>query len=215
MVSAETLVDYPYCIIPFTVHTDASDKQLGSVIIQNNKPIAFLSRELRKPQRNYTTTEREILAIVECLKQFRGILFGYEINLFSYYNNLVSAANLSESQMVMLWRLIIEEFGPNIQNIYGFDKIVADTLSRLLSMPSDKYETCTRKAQYHANNLFALGRVEKRGFFSLNLLIVQREQQKELRNINYKLSTYISDQGSGYSKKALNEVDIICYDSNI
>ena len=111
MVSAETLVDYPYCKIPFTVHTDASDKQLGSVIIQNNKPIAFLSRKLSKPQRNYTTTEREILAIVECLKQFRGIIFGHEINVFSDHKNLVYAKPPSESQRVMRWKLILEKFG--------------------------------------------------------------------------------------------------------
>ena len=82
MVSAETLLIYPHWKRPFIVHTDASDKQLGAVISQNNKPIAIFSRRLSKPQRNYTTTEKELLAIVECLKQCQGILFGYEINVF-------------------------------------------------------------------------------------------------------------------------------------
>ena len=77
MISAETMLSYLYWKLPFTVHTDASDKQLGAVIIQNNKPIAFLSRKLSKLQRNYTTTKKGLLSIVECLKQFRGILFGY------------------------------------------------------------------------------------------------------------------------------------------
>ena len=49
MVSAETLLRYPYWKIPFTVNTDASDKKLGSVISQNNKPIAFFSIILTKP----------------------------------------------------------------------------------------------------------------------------------------------------------------------
>ena len=70
MVSAETLISYPYWKLPLAVHTDASDKQVGAVISHNNKPIAFLSRKLIDPQRNYTTTEKESLAIVECLKQF-------------------------------------------------------------------------------------------------------------------------------------------------
>ena len=82
---------------------------------------------------------------MECLKQFRGIVFGYEINVFSDNKNLVYAATLSESQRVMRWRLFIEEFGTNIQNISGFDNIVADMLSRLLSRPSDKNEPCTTK----------------------------------------------------------------------
>ena len=70
MVSAKTLLHYPDWKIPFTVHIDASDKQLVTVISQNNKPIAVFSRILRKPQRNYTETKKEILTMAECLNQF-------------------------------------------------------------------------------------------------------------------------------------------------
>ena len=70
MVSAEKLLSYPYWTLPFKVHTYASDRKLGAVISQNNKPIAFFSRRLSKPTRNYTKTEKELLEIVECLKQF-------------------------------------------------------------------------------------------------------------------------------------------------
>ena len=108
MVSAETLLSYPCWKIPFTVQTAAYYKQLGAVIIQNNKHIAFFSIILRKPQQNYTTTEKKLLAILECLKQFQGIIFGYEINIFSYHKNLVYAKNLSEYQRVMRWRIILE-----------------------------------------------------------------------------------------------------------
>ena len=81
MVYADILLSYPYRKLPFTFHTDASDKQLGAVISQNNKPITFFSRILSTPQHNYTTTEKEILKIVECVKKFLGIIFGYEINV--------------------------------------------------------------------------------------------------------------------------------------
>ena len=130
MISEETLLNYPNWTKPFTIHTDASDYQLGAVISQDNKPIAFFSRRLSKAQKNYTTTEKELLSIVECLKQFRGILFGYPINIFSDHKNLVYAATMSESQRVMRWRLILEEFGPNIEHIAGVDNTIADTLSR-------------------------------------------------------------------------------------
>ena len=70
MVSAEALLIYPYWKLSFTVNTDAYDKQLGAVISHNNKPIAFFSRILSKTHRNYTTTEKELLMIVVCLKQF-------------------------------------------------------------------------------------------------------------------------------------------------
>ena len=64
MVSAETLSNHPDWKLPFTVHTDAYDKQLDVVISQNNKPIAFFSRILSKPYRNYNTTDKEPLGIV-------------------------------------------------------------------------------------------------------------------------------------------------------
>ena len=97
---------------------------------------------------------------------------------------------MSESKRVMRWQLIIKEFGPNIQHIARVDNIVADTLIRFPSTPSDNNETCTRKAQCRADKLFAIGREENNdNCFPLKLLIVQREQQKEQRNIKTSLST--------------------------
>lgn len=93
MVLEEVFLTYPDWSKPFDIHTDASDKQLGAVISQDEKPIAFFSRRLSKSQRNYTTTEKKLLSIVECLKEFQNILFGYE--------NLVYEATLIESQQVM------------------------------------------------------------------------------------------------------------------
>ena len=54
-------MSYPYWKLPFTFHTDSDDKQLGAIISQNNKPIAFFYRTLSKPQRNYTMTEENFL----------------------------------------------------------------------------------------------------------------------------------------------------------
>ena len=83
-------------------------------------------------------------------------------------------------------------------------------------MPSDNYKPCTRKAQCFPNELFTFGGAENNDdYFLLNLLILQREQQKELRNMNPKISTYILDRGSGYYMQELDKVEIICYDSKI
>ena len=49
IVSVETLLSYPDWKLSFTLHTDASDKQLADFIILNNKHVAFFSRKLRKP----------------------------------------------------------------------------------------------------------------------------------------------------------------------
>ena len=65
MISEDTFLTYPDWEVKFDVHTDASDKQLGAVVSQNGKPIAFSSRQLSKFYVNYTTTEKELLSIVE------------------------------------------------------------------------------------------------------------------------------------------------------
>ena len=74
MVAKETLLAFPNYEYPFDIYTDASKYQLGAVITQNGKPLAFYSRKLNTAQRNYTTEERELLSIVETLKEFRNIL---------------------------------------------------------------------------------------------------------------------------------------------
>jgi hypothetical protein len=74
IISKETLLAYPDFDKPFIIHTDASHTQLGAVISQNNKPIAFYSQKLKPEQTQYTTTERELLCIVETMKDFRKIL---------------------------------------------------------------------------------------------------------------------------------------------
>jgi len=70
IMSREVLLAYPQFDKPFIIHTDASHTQLGAVISQDDKPIAFYSRKLSPTQTRYTTTEREHLAIVETLKEF-------------------------------------------------------------------------------------------------------------------------------------------------
>ena len=70
IISKETLLSFPDFSKPFEIHTDASHTQLGAVVSQDNKPIAFYSRKLNPAQTRYTTTERELLSIVETLKEF-------------------------------------------------------------------------------------------------------------------------------------------------
>ena len=57
------------------MHTDASDYQLGAVITQNDKPLAFFSRKLKSAQCWYTKMEQELLSIVEMLKEYKNIFW--------------------------------------------------------------------------------------------------------------------------------------------
>lgn len=86
--SQYTVLTYPDFTKPFHIHTDASDYQLGSVISQNNRPIAFYTRKLTNPQTKYTTTEKELLSIVETLKEFQNILLGQQLVVHTDHKNL-------------------------------------------------------------------------------------------------------------------------------
>ena len=129
IISKEAMLAYPDFSKPFVIHTDASHYQLGAVISQDGKPIAFYSRKLNAAQTRYTTTERELLSIVETLKSYRNILLGHKIVVHTDHKNLVYKT--FNTERVMRWRLLIEEFGPELRYIKGENNIVADVLSRL------------------------------------------------------------------------------------
>jgi hypothetical protein len=73
---------------PFEIYMDASSMLLGTVITQDNRPIAFFSRKLSKMQQKYSVTEIELLAIVETLKEFKRMLWGQDIKVYTDHKNL-------------------------------------------------------------------------------------------------------------------------------
>ena len=79
MVAQEAMLAYPDFSKPFHIYTDASDYQLGAVIMQNEKPLAFYTQKLNPAQTKYPTGEQELLSIVETLKSFENILLGQHV----------------------------------------------------------------------------------------------------------------------------------------
>jgi hypothetical protein len=70
VIGREVLLAYPDFNALFQTHTDACKTQIGAVISQNGKPIAFCSRKMNGAQQNCTVTEKELLSIVATLKEF-------------------------------------------------------------------------------------------------------------------------------------------------
>jgi hypothetical protein len=116
---------------PFEIYTDASSTQLGAVITQDNMPIAFFSRKLSEAQQKYSVTEIELLAIVETLKEFKGMLWGQDIKVYTDHKNLTRDALRLASDRVYRWWLLLEEYAPEIIYIKGIHNTVADAISRL------------------------------------------------------------------------------------
>jgi len=131
----EVLLAYPNYNEVFEIFTDASSRQMGAVITQNGRPLAFFSRKLSETQRKYSITELELLSIVECLKEFKGMLWGQRLKVYTDHKNLVHEASGLSSDRVYRWRVLLEEYNPEIVYIKGIANTVADALSRLEYCP--------------------------------------------------------------------------------
>jgi RNase H-like domain found in reverse transcriptase len=105
LISEDVLLQYPDPNHPFSIHPDASDLNLGSVIKQNNHPVAYYSRKLTKTQQWYTTIEKVLLSIVKTLHTFRYYLFGSKINIYTDHKNLTFYVDNTSSR-VLHWCLL-------------------------------------------------------------------------------------------------------------
>ena len=87
------------------------DYQLGGVIKQEGRPLAYYSRKLIAAEKNYTTIEKECWAIVEILKCFWTVLLGSHITVFTDHKNLTHEMTKFATQWVLHWWLQLEEYG--------------------------------------------------------------------------------------------------------
>jgi hypothetical protein len=136
----------------FDLYTDASDHQLGAVIMQDKKPIAFYSRKLNTAQRRYTTTQinRELLSDIETCKEYKNILLGYHLPIIvftDHKNNTFTGFKASDRVFRLL--LLLEEYEVTFEYLPGKKNVgtVANALSRLdidsLKIQEDKEEMIT------------------------------------------------------------------------
>jgi hypothetical protein len=130
-IAKDVVLAYPEVMKPFGIYTDASTMQLGAVITQDNRPIAFSSRKLSETQTKYSVTKIKLLAIVETLKEFQGMLWGQEIIVYTDHKNLIRDALGLTSDRVYQWTLLLEKYAPQIVYVRGIHNTVADAISQL------------------------------------------------------------------------------------
>jgi hypothetical protein len=135
-IAREVNLAYPDYSKVFEIYTDASSKQLGAVITQENRPIAFFRQKLSTTQRKYSVTKIELLAIVKTLKKFKGMLWGKSIKVYTDHANLIRDALDMTSDHVYQWKLLWEEYGPEIDYIKSIHNTIADATSWLEYDPS-------------------------------------------------------------------------------
>jgi hypothetical protein len=88
-IAREVVLVYPDYSKVFKIYTNASSKQLGAVITQENRPNAFFSLRLSTTQHKYSVTKIELLAKVEILTEFKGMLWGQSIKVYTDQTNLI------------------------------------------------------------------------------------------------------------------------------
>ncbi|XP_058192168.1 uncharacterized protein LOC131309568 [Rhododendron vialii] len=115
---------------------DASDYAVGAVLGQRKDKhpyvISYASKMLNDAQMNYSTTEKELLAVVFTLDKFRSYLVGTPITVFTDHAALKYLfAKQDAKARLIRWILLLQEFNLSIKDKKGVENVVADHLSRL------------------------------------------------------------------------------------
>lgn len=124
---------------PFFIQTDASDVGVGSVLFQRidgaEHPIAFASRALTSAERKYSSTERELIAILHGIEKFRGYVEGTKFTVITDCSSLTWLHRLREpTGRLSRWCLRLAQFDFDVQHRPGTQNVIPDALSRNVSL---------------------------------------------------------------------------------
>ena len=130
------IVRTPNWQLPFEVMCYARDLAIGAVLRQREegKPyvVYYARKTLNEAQRNYTTTEKELLAVAYALDKFCAYLVGSDIIIFTYHSALKYLLTKKNAKAGLIrWVLLLQEFNLQIRDKKGVENVVADHLSIL------------------------------------------------------------------------------------
>ncbi|GKB06001.1 putative reverse transcriptase domain-containing protein, partial [Tanacetum coccineum] len=115
----------------FIVYCDASHKGLGAVLIQNEKVIAYASRQLKIHEKNYTTHDLELGEVVFALNIWRHYLYGTKCTVFTDHKSLQHILDQKELNMRQrYWLELLCDYDCEIRYHSGKANVVVDALSR-------------------------------------------------------------------------------------
>ncbi|KAL4303036.1 hypothetical protein GQ457_10G010080 [Hibiscus cannabinus] len=130
------IVEPPDWKLPFELMCDASDYAVGAVLGQRKgkifHPIYYASKTLNDAQTNYTTTEKEMLAVIFAFDKFRSYLIGTKVTVHTDHSATKYLLSKKDAKPRLIrWILLLQEFDIEIIDRKGTENQVADHLSRL------------------------------------------------------------------------------------
>ena len=100
------------------------------------RPARFHSKKFNNAQMNYGITKKELLAVVDSVRHFSGVLQGHPVTVLTDHQALVNFMNsLQTNQMMIRWQERLGELDITIEHIDGKQSMIADTLSRAYKEP--------------------------------------------------------------------------------
>ena len=123
-----------------TIQCDASKKGLGAVLLQESKPVMYMSRALTETEQRYSNVERELLVIVFALERLNHYTFGRTITVQSDHQppqSIWKKSIVSTSPRLQRLLLRLAHYDINIEFLQGKENVIADALSRVCPLQSN------------------------------------------------------------------------------
>ncbi|GFU51084.1 transposon Tf2-6 polyprotein [Trichonephila clavipes] len=186
---------------PFLIRTDVSNYALGAVLLQGEEkkehPVEFARRLLNPAERNYSTTEREALAVVWALNKFRGYIDGASITVASHHQPLNWLLKLkSPTGRLARWALQLQSFNLNMEYIPGKSNVVADMLSRPACHEENELcEVCTVAIDVPSRSPKEIRDEQMKDEELVKIISCLEDPDKNVNYVNWVERGYLMNQG--------------------
>ena len=123
----------------FKLAVDASDVGAGGVLLQEDEsgvdhPVCYFSKKFSKCQKNYSTIEKECLALILSIQHFEVYISSSSslVTVYTDHNPLTFLRKMkNKNQRLLRWTLLLQEYNLDVRHIKGKENVVADALSRM------------------------------------------------------------------------------------